>query len=160
MVLLTSSIYKYMKRAYTKSHFFQLLLWFKTPRGEDPCGKPPGKTEEWKPNPRGTKMCECPGVALGGRLRIDWCINKHNFSANCCGGCLNWVYRHLSDVFIFPLHGILGFKETYQSVNVRFIEHPQRSTFQIILWFYAILRVFVLYSHYGYSISNEKLNGH
>ena len=33
-------------------------------------------------------------------------------------------------------------------------------TIQIILWFYAILRVFVLYSHYGYSISNEKLNGH
>ena len=26
--------------------------------------------------------------------------------------------------------------------------------------FYAILRVFVLYSHYGYSILNEKLNGH
>ena len=25
---------------------------------------------------------------------------------------------------------------------------------------YAILRVFVLHSHYGYSISNEKLNGH
>ena len=24
----------------------------------------------------------------------------------------------------------------------------------------AILRVFVLYSHYGYSISSEKLNGH
>ena len=26
--------------------------------------------------------------------------------------------------------------------------------------FYAILCVFVLYSHFGYSISNEKLNGH
>ena len=25
---------------------------------------------------------------------------------------------------------------------------------------YAILRVFALYSHYGNSISNEKLNGH
>ena len=25
---------------------------------------------------------------------------------------------------------------------------------------YAILHVFVLYSHYGYSISNDKLNGH
>ena len=27
------------------------------------------------------------------------------------------------------------------------------------LFFYAILHVFVLYSHYGCSISNEKLNG-
>ena len=25
---------------------------------------------------------------------------------------------------------------------------------------FAILHVFVLYSHYGYSISNEELNGH
>ena len=25
---------------------------------------------------------------------------------------------------------------------------------------YTIFRVFVLYSHYGYSISNEKINGH
>ena len=30
----------------------------------------------------------------------------------------------------------------------------------IILRFYVILRVFVLYSHYGYNISNKTLNGH
>ena len=56
--------------------------------------------------------------------------------------------------------GTLGFIKSYQSVSVKFIEHPQCFTFRIILWFYAILRAFVLYSHYGYSISNEKLNGH
>ena len=28
------------------------------------------------------------------------------------------------------------------------------------LVFYAILHIFVLCAHYGYSISNEKLNGH
>ena len=49
--------------------------------------------------------------------------------------------------------------ESYQSGNVRLIEHPQCFTFRIILWFYDILRVFVLYSHYGYSISNQKRNG-
>ena len=63
-------------------------------------------------------------------------------------------------MFIRALHGTLDFIKGYQSVNVKFIEHPQCFTFRIILWFYAILRIFVLYSHYGYSISNEKLNGH
>ena len=28
------------------------------------------------------------------------------------------------DVFIRPLHGTLGFMKSYQSVNVKFIEHP------------------------------------
>ena len=65
-----------------------------------------------------------------------------------------------SDVFIRPLHGTLGFIKSFQSVNVKFIEHPQCFTFLVILWFYATLRVFVLYSHYSYSISNGKLNGH
>ena len=65
-----------------------------------------------------------------------------------------------SNVFIRPLHGTLCFIKTYQSVNDKFVEHPQYFTFRIILWFYAILLVFVLYSHYGYSTSNEKLNGH
>ena len=32
--------------------------------------------------------------------------------------------------------------------------------FYIFFVFYAILHVFVLYSHYGYSILNEKLNGY
>ena len=62
-----------------------------------------------------------------------------------------------SDMFIRPLNGTLGFIKSYQSVNVKFIEHPQCFTFRIILWFYVILRVFLLYSHYGYNISNEKL---
>ena len=68
--------------------------------------------------------------------------------------------RLIFSVFIRPLHGTLGFIKSYQSMNGKFVEHPQCFTFLIILWFYAILRVFVLYSHYGYSISNEKLNGH
>ena len=62
-------------------------------------------------------------------------------------------------MFISPLQGTLGFIKSYQSVNVKFIENPQCFTFQIILWFYAILLVFVLYSHHGYSISNERLDG-
>ena len=62
-------------------------------------------------------------------------------------------------MFIGPLHGPFGFIKSYQSVNVRLIEYPQCFTFRIILWFYAILRVFVLYSHYGYGVSNEMLNG-
>ena len=48
---------------------------------------------------------------------------------------------------------------SYQSISVKFIEHPQCFAFWIIIWFYAILRVFVLYSHYGDSSSNDKLNG-
>ena len=63
-------------------------------------------------------------------------------------------------MFIRPLHSTLGSIKSYQLVNVKFIEQPQCLTFRIILWFYAVLRVFVSYSHYGYSISNEKLNGH
>ena len=31
---------------------------------------------------------------------------------------------------------------------------------RIILWFYAILRVLVMYSHYGDGSSSIKLNGH
>ena len=65
-----------------------------------------------------------------------------------------------SDMFIRPLLGTFGFIQSSQSVHVRLTEHPQCFIFWIILWFYAILRVFVLYSHYGYSISNEKLNIH
>ena len=60
-------------------------------------------------------------------------------------------------MFIRPLNGTLDFLKNYQSVNVKFIENPQSFIF---FGFYAILRVFVLYSHYGYNISNEKLNGH
>ena len=63
-------------------------------------------------------------------------------------------------MFIHPLHSTLGFIKSYQSVNVKFIERPQCFTFQIIPWSYAILCVFVLYSHYGNSVSNEMLNGH
>ena len=47
-----------------------------------------------------------------------------------------------------------------KSINVEFFELPQCFTFRIILWFYAILRVFVLYSHYGDSSSSKKLNEH
>ena len=58
-------------------------------------------------------------------------------------------------MFIRPLHSTLGFIKSYESVNVKFIEHPQCFTFRIILWFYAILCVFVFYSDYSYTISNE-----
>ena len=59
VMLLSSSIYKHIKRAATQLFkrqsknrtFFKIvkfLLWFKTPPG-----KPPGKTEERKPDPWG-----------------------------------------------------------------------------------------------------------
>ena len=65
-----------------------------------------------------------------------------------------------SDILFRPLYGTLGFITIYQSINVKFFKLPQCCTFRIILRFYDILRVFVLYLHYGYSISSEKLNGH
>ena len=68
-----------------------------------------------------------------------------------------------SDVLFRPLHGALGFITIYQSINVKFFELSSVFYFPIILrfyWgFYVILRVFVLYSHYGDSISSRKLNG-
>ena len=58
------------------------------------------------------------------------------------------------------LHRTHGFIKCYKLVNVKFFEHPQCFSFQIIVAFYAILHVFVFCSHFGCSISNEKLNGH
>ena len=55
----------------------ELLLWFKTP-----WGRPPGKTEERKPNPRATRMCESPGIAPGdGQAGIDWYITSPDLSS-------------------------------------------------------------------------------
>ena len=61
-----------------------------------------------------------------------------------------------SDVFIRPLHGTLGFiKATSQSMS------SLLSTLSVLLfWQFSIIRVLVLYFHYGYSISTEKLTGH
>ena len=75
------------------------------------------------------------------------------------GGLWSVAGRWAVVLYYALLHGTLGFIKSYQSVNVKVIEHPQCFTFQIILWFFAILHVFVLYSHYGYSISNESLMG-
>ena len=47
-------------------------------------------------------------------------------------------------------HGTLGFITRYQSINVKFFELPQ--------CFYAIVRVFVIYSHYDDGISSKELN--
>ena len=65
-----------------------------------------------------------------------------------------------SDIPFHPVHGTLGFITIYQSINVKCFELPQCFTCMMILWFCAILRVFVLYSHYGYNISSKKLNAH
>ena len=61
-------------------------------------------------------------------------------------------------MFIHPLHGTLGFIKSYQSVNVKFIEHPH-CVLLFRQFFDFMVRAFVLYSHYSYSIFNEKLNG-
>ena len=75
-----------------------------------------------------------------------------------CGGKL-WIESTdiFSDVLFGPLHGTLGLISIYQSINVKSFELPQCFTFQKSIWFYAILRAFVLYSHYGDSISSKKL---
>ena len=65
-----------------------------------------------------------------------------------------------SDILFRAVHGTLGFIAIYQSINVKCFEIPQCSTCMMILWFYAILRVFVLFSHYDYNISSKKLNAH
>ena len=59
-----------------------------------------------------------------------------------------------------PLHGTLGFIAIHQSINVKFFELFKCLTFGIIFSSYVVLDVFVLYSHYGDSISSKKLNGH
>ena len=58
------------------------------------------------------------------------------------------------------MHDTLGFITIYQSINAKCFEIPQCFTCMMILWFYAILHVFVLYSHYDYNISSKKLNAH
>ena len=61
---------------------------------------------------------------------------------------------------LHPMHGTLGFITIYQSINVKCFELPQCFTCMMILSFYAILRVFVLCSHCGYSVSSKQLNAH
>ena len=82
VTLLTSGIYKHEKSCYSfisKSRPFfkiiELILWFKTPWA-DSQGKPPGKTKERKPDPRGNYNVQIPRGCPGGmvRLEIDWCI--------------------------------------------------------------------------------------
>ena len=63
-----------------------------------------------------------------------------------------------SDILFRPVHGILDFITIYQSISVKCFGIPQCFTCMMILWFYAILHVFVLYSHYDYNISSKKLN--
>ena len=72
VTLLTSGIYKRMKgvathlftgRQTTNRTFSKLSNFYFDLR--PPGGRPPGKTEERKPDPGSTKMCESPGVARG-----------------------------------------------------------------------------------------------
>ena len=71
VTLLTSGIYEHLKRAAThlfnrqsENHAFfkiiEFLLWFKTPWGR-PLDRPPGKTEERKPDPMGNYNVRIPG---------------------------------------------------------------------------------------------------
>ena len=83
VTLLTSSIYKHMKRAATQLFkrqnkncaFFRivkLLLWFKTPRAT-----PQARQRSENPTPGATRMCESPGVAQG--VGQAWnCLSKGN----------------------------------------------------------------------------------
>ena len=68
MTLLTSSIYKHMKelllRDKAKIALFKKLSNFYFDLRHP--GRHPGKTEERKPNPRATRMCESPRVAREG----------------------------------------------------------------------------------------------
>ena len=64
-----------------------------------------------------------------------------------------------SDV-LFRLEGTLGFITIYQSINIKLFELPQCFTVRIILLLYAVLCVFVLYSHYGDGSYSKKLDGH
>ena len=61
------------------------------------------------------------------------------------------------DVFFRPPQSTLGVITIQQSINVKFFELPRCFTFQMILLPYAILCVFVLYSHCCDSISSKKL---
>ena len=76
--MLTSSIYKHMKRAAThlfkrqsKNRAFKKIsnFYFKTP---PPRGQIPGQDRSENPTPGATGMCESPGVAGGGGDGQAW----------------------------------------------------------------------------------------
>ena len=72
----------------------------------------------------------------------------------------NGLYRHL---FWYSVPPSAQYTWLYNNISVnqcKCFEIPQCFTCMMIVWFYAILRVFVLYSHYDYNISSKKLNAH
>ena len=72
------------------------------------------------------------------------------------GRCLNWVYRHLLWCVHPPTARYTWLYKKLPLSQCQVYWTP--SLCFTSLWFYAILRAFVLYSHYCYSILNEKLN--
>ena len=67
------------------------------------------------------------------------------------------IFSHMLFRSLYGTHGLLTI---YLSINVKFSSSFGVLLFGQLLLFYAILRVFVLYSHYGDSMSSKKLNGH
>ena len=75
------------------------------------------------------------------------------------------VHHHANgrfDWFIFEHWSVNPLREAISILYGKYrrftFVHPVTS--RIIFRFYAVLRVFVLYSHYGDSGSSKKLNGH
>ena len=93
-------------------------------------------------------------------LKQEWdSLTRHNLSI-CRGSEFSIESADIfSNVLFRPLQCIFGFITIYQSINIKFFELPQCFTVRIILRFYAILPVFVLYSHYGNSILCKRPNG-
>ena len=94
---------------------------------------------------------------------IKCSLTRLNLSANCWGGWLNWVYIHHFWCVHPPTAGTLGFIKSYQSLTqIQVYWAPSVFYFSdnsLVLWYSSCFCI-VLYSHYGHSISNEKLNGH
>ena len=59
-----------------------------------------------------------------------------------------------------PIKNFQSTPLVYQSINLKFLSLSRCFPFWTILSFYAVLRVFGLYSHYDDSISSKKLNAH
>ena len=103
------------------------------------------------------QMC---AICVWGTLHAQICVRvdsltRLNLSASYWGRCLNWVYRHL----LWCVHPPTArYTWLYKKLPVSQCQvYWTPSLCFTFLWFYAILRVFILYSHHGYSILNEKL---
>ena len=79
-----------------------------------------------------------------------------NLSANSWGRCLNWVYRHI----LWCVHPPTAqYTWLYKKLPVSQCQVYWTPSLCFLFWqfFHFMLRVFVLYSQYSYSILNEKL---